>query len=72
MRCALLREADQVLGQRATRAQLLGGAGLDRPMRADEHCGKRHSLGDDHQPDDQPEKPVAETAHKNRSNMSPS
>src|SRR5581483_7854020 len=38
----------------------MGGAG--------EHCGERHSLSDDHQPDDQHEKPFAETTHENRSN----
>src|SRR2546430_129199 len=39
-------KADQVLGERAAGAQLLGGARLDRVAGADEHCGQRHSLGD--------------------------
>ena len=39
-------KADQLLGERAAGAQLLGGARLDRVAGADEHCGQRHSLGD--------------------------
>jgi hypothetical protein len=65
-------KADQVLGERSSRAQLLRRARLDGAARTEQHCGKRHSLGDDHQPDDQHEKPVAETAHECRSNRRPS
>src|SRR5256885_14822060 len=36
---------------------------------SDEDCGERHSLGDDHQTDDQHEKPFAETTHEFDSNM---
>jgi hypothetical protein len=64
-------EADQVLGEGPSRTQLLGRPRLDGLPRADEHCGKRHSLRDDHQTDDQEEKPVAETAHESRSNRPP-
>ena len=51
----------------AAGTQLLGGARLHRAARARQHCGQRHSLRDDHQADDQHEKPFAETAHEIRS-----
>ena len=61
MRCSAKRRAG---------TQLLRGARLDGAARADQHCGQRHSLRDDHQADDQHEKPFAETTHEIGSNMS--
>ena len=61
-------EADEVLGQRAARAQLRGGTAFHRTTRARQHCGQRHSLRDDDQADDQHEKSFAETTHEIRSN----
>ena len=63
-------EADEVLGERAAGAQLRGGARFHGTARARQHCGQRHSLRDDDQPDDQHEKSFAETAHEIRSNAS--
>ena len=57
--------------QRAAGAQLLGGARLHGARGARQHCGQRHSLRDDHQTDDQHEKPFAETTHEIPSNMLP-
>src|SRR5213082_3863850 len=62
-------KADELLGQRASGTQLLGGAGFHGTPGADQHCGERHSLGDDTQADDQHEKPFAETTHEFGSNM---
>ena len=61
-------KADEVPGQRATGTQLRGGTRLDGAARVRQHCGQRHSLGDDDQADDQHEKPFTETTHEVGSN----
>ncbi len=62
-------EADQLLNERAAGTELVPGARLDVVRGTGEHCGQRHSLSDDDQPDDQYEKPFAETAHETDSNV---
>ena len=63
-------ETHELLHKGAAGAQLLCSARFDVMRRAGEHCGQRHSLSDDDQPDDQHEKPFAETTHEPRLNPS--
>ena len=61
-------ETDQLLDERSAGTQPLRSARFDVVRRTGKHCGERHSLSDDHQPDDQYEKPFAETTHETDSN----
>ena len=59
-------ELDQLLGEGTARAELLRRPALHVVGSTGQHCGQRHSLSDDHQPDDQYEKSFAEAAHGKR------
>ena len=61
-------ETDELLDERSAGTQAFGGTCFDVVSRTGKHCGQRHSLSDDHQSNDQYEKPFAETAHETDSN----
>ncbi len=61
-------ETDQLLDKCSPGSQPFARARLHVVGGARKHCGQRHSLSDDHQSDDQYEKPFAETTHETDSN----